>query len=375
MPRWIDETGNTYGKWTVIKKVPNPKKNGALFQCRCECGREQEILGKRLRAGETTQCTDCQAKNHIKNYAGYKFNKLTVLEDYDHKNGRIYWHCLCDCGNDTWVSTGNLVSGEVKSCGCLSGTCNRHLEDLTNQTFFDLTVIKESEISLKQGRRYWDCQCVCGNKTIVKTSDLTTGKVKSCGCRKTSPIHKGAIYGLLTVIKPTEKRASNGSIIYKCKCKCGNFCEVPATNLIKGNWKSCGCMKNKSYGEEKISQILKDKNINFVEQKTFDNCKTDMGRKYKFDFFVDNTYIIEYDGSQHFTYTNSGWDTKEHFIRTRKSDLIKNKFCFDNNIPIIRIPYNSDFKEEDLFLETTQFLLTSENQNNYYSNNSNDVNH
>ena len=59
MAKGIDETGNIYGKWKVIEKVNNPKKNGALFRCRCECGHEQEILGKRLRAGETKQCTTC----------------------------------------------------------------------------------------------------------------------------------------------------------------------------------------------------------------------------------------------------------------------------------------------------------------------------
>lgn len=59
MARGIDETGNTYGKWFVVERVLNPNKTGALFKCRCECGHEQEILGKRLRAGETTQCQTC----------------------------------------------------------------------------------------------------------------------------------------------------------------------------------------------------------------------------------------------------------------------------------------------------------------------------
>lgn len=35
------------------------------------------------------------------------------------RNGRTYWFCHCDCGNEKIVSSGNLVSGQVKSCGCL----------------------------------------------------------------------------------------------------------------------------------------------------------------------------------------------------------------------------------------------------------------
>lgn len=366
MPNGIDEVGNTYGKWKVIERVINPKKNGALFKCRCECGQEQEILGKRLRAGETKQCQKCQAKNHIKNYSGYKFNMLTVLNEYKNKNGRIHWHCICDCGNDTWVAGGNLTSGEVKSCGCLSYKYTGPLEDLTGQTFFDLTVIKLSNALKRDGSRHWDCQCACGNKTIVKTSDLTTGKVKSCGCRRLVPIYSGEKYGFLTVIEPTKKRASNGTIIYKCLCDCGTVCEVPSSNLIKGDWKSCGCMKNKSYGEEDIAQLLTKEKIPFITQKTFNDCKSLSGRKYRFDFYVNNEYIIEYDGSQHFTYSESGWDTLEHFQDTRKNDLIKNQYCFENNIPIIRIPFNSDYELSDLKLETTRFLLTSKNQYQYY---------
>ena len=379
MAKGIDETGNIYGKWKVIEKVNNPKKNGALFRCRCECGHEQEILGKRLRAGETKQCTTCQAKNHIKNYSGYKFNMLTVLNEYESRNGRIYWHCRCDCGNDTWVSVGNLVSNEVKSCGCLSGKCNRPLEDLTNQVFFDLTVLGESELSPINGRRYWDCQCICGNKTIVKTSDLTSEKVKSCGCRKIAPIHIGAVYGLLTVVEATEKRGSNGSIIYKCKCECGNYCEVPSSNLMRGDWKSCGCGRNLSYGEKAIADLLTTFNIEFERNKHFDDLtpifrtlrNTNRGRPPEFDFYVtynNEKYIIEYDGSQHFIPAISGWSSVDKVKSTHHSDMIKNEYCFKNNIPIIRIPYEiKDIKIEDLLLKTSKYILTEQNQNEYYN--------
>ena len=50
---------------------------------------------------------------------GRKFHLLTV-ESYDHtEKGRAYWKCRCDCGKETLVSTANLTSGVVKSCGCL----------------------------------------------------------------------------------------------------------------------------------------------------------------------------------------------------------------------------------------------------------------
>ena len=73
---------------------------------------------------------------------------------------------------------------------------------------------------------------------------------------------------------------------------------------------------------------------------------------------------------KHFFFTRYGWDTKDYYERTHKSDLIKNKYCFDNKIPLIRIPYNADYTLNDLKLETTRFLLTPENEKEYYENRS-----
>ena len=42
-------------------------------------------------------------------------------------------------------------------------------------------------------------------------------------------------------------------------------------------------------------------------------------------------------------------------------------FCFEHNIPLIRIPYNAEYDLNDLKLETTRFLLTPENEQEYYN--------
>ena len=56
--------------------------------------------------------------------------------------------------------------------------------DLTGQRFGKLTVIKFSK-DIQSGnrkRKYWLCQCDCGNTKEVRTDSLTSGNVKSCGC-------------------------------------------------------------------------------------------------------------------------------------------------------------------------------------------------
>lgn len=56
-----------------------------------------------------------------KSLIGFKYGKLKVVKLSHRKNSRIYWECLCECGNTTFVATTNLTrkDGPVRSCGCL----------------------------------------------------------------------------------------------------------------------------------------------------------------------------------------------------------------------------------------------------------------
>lgn len=56
------------------------------------------------------------------------------------------------------------------------------LLDLTGQRFSRLIAIKRIRRRTKNGTTSWVCRCVCGNKTIVTTSQLRGNKTKSCGC-------------------------------------------------------------------------------------------------------------------------------------------------------------------------------------------------
>lgn len=53
------------------------------------------------------------------NLTNEKFGKLTVLQYAFTKNNQAFWQCLCECGNKKNVRTQDLRSGKVKSCGCL----------------------------------------------------------------------------------------------------------------------------------------------------------------------------------------------------------------------------------------------------------------
>jgi hypothetical protein len=56
----------------------------------------------------------------LRNLTGRRFNRLLVLSHAANKGGRTHWLCRCDCGAEKTVDGGSLVSGNTKSCGCLT---------------------------------------------------------------------------------------------------------------------------------------------------------------------------------------------------------------------------------------------------------------
>lgn len=60
----------------------------------------------------------------------------------------------------------------------------RRRDDLTGEKFGKWTVLGVSGIQPIKGgtKKFWKCQCECGNISEVVTSKLTTGASKSCGC-------------------------------------------------------------------------------------------------------------------------------------------------------------------------------------------------
>lgn len=50
-----DLTGKTFGKWTVVSKIGEPRKN-SKYLCKCTCGSEKEVLSNNLLRGTTKGC-------------------------------------------------------------------------------------------------------------------------------------------------------------------------------------------------------------------------------------------------------------------------------------------------------------------------------
>lgn len=103
--------------------------------------------------------------------------------------------------------------------------------------------------------------------------------------------------------------------------------------------KRCGCpiCKN-SKGECSIRLWLKENNYEFIQGKKFAECKAK--RSLPFDFYLPKEDIcIEYDGEFHYKAFDKSINGAIKFKMIRRHDRIKDQFCKENVIPLIRIPY------------------------------------
>ena len=109
----------------------------------------------------------------------------------------------------------------------------------------------------------WVCKCDCGGSTNASSSDLRSGKRKSCGCGqfdgfrrfnqdKTQPVI-GLKFGRLLVESECCGEAKRTAL---CLCECGATVKVTLTGLRSGKSQSCGCLqRERTSAENKLRTV------------------------------------------------------------------------------------------------------------------------
>lgn len=305
----------------------------------------------------------------IKDLTNQRYDKLLVLGiDEDNKynsSGKLLWKCQCDCGNICYKTRDSLERPSKTAPKACTKACGAALP--LGSKFGYLTII-QNIFNEKQPTQCL-CQCDCGEKIIIPSDRIKNGTTKSCGCyqrQRMSQIGKqfsvavdltNQRFGKLIALRPTTERKYK-SIVWECQCDCGNKHYVSVCHLKSGNVVQCPTCTTISKGEEKIKLLLTKANIPFVQEKTFSTCRfPETNALLRFDFYVDNTYLIEFDGIQHFK--EIGWNNANELKATQQRDNFKNEWCQQNNIPLIRIPYTdlNSFTVEDLKLENNKYLI------------------
>ena len=186
----------------------------------------------------------------ILNLTGKRYGHLTALKRVKGDSRYATWECRCDCGNYIYAESRKLQSGKLISCGCVKNEntkkrAGRKAEDLTGRVYGRLTVLER--IENRNSMVMWKCRCSCGQTTTASSQDLTMGLKKSCGCLRRESSRKmditGKRYGRLVALYSLGRTDECGSMLWRCRCDCGNEVDVSVSCLNKGNNKSCGCLK------------------------------------------------------------------------------------------------------------------------------------
>jgi len=101
---------------------------------------------------------------------------------------------------------------------------------------------------------------------------------------------------------------------------------------------------SESKGEKEIEIFLLNNEIEYSRQKKFDDCKN--VRKLPFDFYLpEYDMCIEFDGRQHFESIDYFGGDK-HLEYVKNNDFIKETFCKENNIKLLRIKHDDNVLEK-----------------------------
>ena len=120
--------------------------------------------------------------------------------------------------------------------------------DLTGKKFGRLTVLGEAESRVRNNGKiayYWKCRCDCGTEKEIEGRALREGTTVSCGCWRSEKAKANLIgqkFTYLTVLKEAG-RDEWGSVIWLCKCDCGNYHKTLSKYLLNGDTTSCGCRR------------------------------------------------------------------------------------------------------------------------------------
>lgn len=146
-----------------------------------------------------------------------------------------------------------------------------------------------------------------------------------------------------------KQRHTTPTIIFKCG-ECGETFETSYSAFKTGKFRCSKCSNSMSLFEYKTKEFLDSLNIKYIKEYSFYDCKDIL--PLPFDFYLtDLNKIIEIDGQQHFV-EKAFFHNREiaDFTKTLLHDNIKNEYCKNNNISIIRIPYY-DFNKEEIYKE------------------------
>ena len=275
-------------------------------------------------------------------------NRFTFLEPYVDTKTRIMRRCNI-CGDERKVDSSSCMRGTA-GCRVCCGHDKKTIEEV------------QQELDNKFGNKFkiigsytgtddpMEVECLaCGYGKEGEWTPTRNNLLKGHGCPN--------CYGNVRYTQEDAERIikfeGNGDYVLTDEVpyvnidtkvivkhlSCGNKYPVTLWHFMYGN----RCPKcASSMGEKRVMRVLED-DLNLVRDKTYVGQKSFDGLKFKkplrFDFYIPKYNLcIEYDGQQH-NHPVELFDEQDPFENRKKRDQLKNDYCKQHHINLLRIPY------------------------------------
>lgn len=310
------------------------------------CGTEWSISPKNLLRSKTGRCPKCYPRLN-KKMSQKDFDKkiyelvggeYTFLEPYKNAQTKI----LCKhkkCGFTWGIKPANFISRKVRCPNCQNNVRK-------NDEFFRKEISKLTHGEYSVIGEYVNAQTpikIVHHKCNYVWSIKPYSFISGTRCPKcnggVSMSEKEFIKRVAEVFgkeySVLDKYKSAHTSIRVRHNRCGEVFQTKPYILID---LKRGCpVCRESHGERRIREYLIENQISFEAQKKFSDCKDRL--PLPFDFYLnDYNLVIEYDGEQHFKPVEFFGGKKSYELR-HKHDLIKDDYCKQKGISILRIPY------------------------------------
>ncbi|AFC21724.1 HNH endonuclease [Cronobacter phage vB_CsaM_GAP32] len=265
----------------------------------------------------------------ITEYVSYEKNIIISCKEHGNFNTTPKIHLKgaggCPkCSGNTKQTTENFIERSKKIYGDTFNYTNTNYTGINNKVIITCKIHGDFEQFVKPHLNGSGCT-KCSGRAKHTTESFIEASVKKHG--NVYDYSKTA-YGKnnkqqVTIICPTH----------------GEFEQIPNSHL---SGKGCVKCSNEALYSKAVNEILnyfKQHDIEYELEKTFPDCKNILSLRYDFYIPSINT-CIEYDGLQHFE--SCGWGGEDKLKLTQENDKIKNEYCENNNIGLVRIKYNED---------------------------------
>lgn len=147
-------------------------------------------------------------------------------------------------------------------------------------------------------------------------------------------------------------------------CQEGHIWNARPTHILYSNRKCPHCRKTGTIGERYVKEYLESNGIQFYQQ-----CRIKELPDKQFDFYFQyngRSYLVEYDGGQHFKFISYFHDSNDDFFERQEADRIKTQYAIQNGYYLIRMDHTQINNIPQHIFQASLYIYLHQNYINIY---------